>query len=219
MLLDELKLSIQNMTEVRDLEKAAGDIQKQEKTDANYTAAVTENARVVSAIDASASQVSFRPSSELVRMIKQVLEDSRKCIETGFAQDAKIRFIQNETKSIKERFASEWSEFYKGVSAKSTRTLVTVQSITPDRDKTGYTIKKIQSGVNIDYDYNKNVRLLAEGMAEGDKILQGLGLNDEIMSFLDKVSEGQARITDLSDSIITWIHKEGLINKFTIDLL
>lgn len=216
MLLDELEQSIQNMTEVRNLEKTAGDIQKQEKTDANYAAAVAENARVVSVIDASVSQLRFRPSFELVGMITQVLEDSKKCIENGFAQDVKIKNIMSESKSIKEKFTTEWNDFYKNIAEKSVSTLITVQSITPDREKTGNTIKKIQSGLNIDYNNNKNVRLLVEGLSEGNKILQCLGLNEDVIGFLDKVSDGKARISDLSNPIVEWIHREGLVDKFSI---
>lgn len=217
MLLEELKKSIHDMEEIRDLEQASNDIQKQEKTDAGYAATVIENDRITNSVEASVNYVNFKPSEMLVQKIKQILEDSKKCIETGFAQEGKIKSLQMDVKNTRELFSTEWGVFYKGVSDKKISTLTTVQSLTPDREKTGYVIKKILAGGTIDFESGKNARLLSEGISEGEKVIQSLGLNDEILSFLDKVSEGNAQITDLNDTILSWIHKEGLVNKFVIN--
>ena len=216
MLLEDLKQSIQDMEEIRNLEQAANDMQKQNKTDSNYASVVIENDRITNSVDSSVKYVEFKPSVQLVQKIKQVLEESKKCIETGFAQDNKIKFLSSEVKSTRDLFSEEWGVYYKNFSEKKISTLTTVQSITPDKEKTGYVIKKIQAGGTIDFESGKNARLLSEGISEGDKIIQGLGLNDEILDFLDKVSDGRAQITDLTDTVTTWIQNEDLLNKFNI---
>ena len=216
MLLEEIQKCIEDMDELRRLEQASKDSQKQDKTDTRYAEMVEENHKVVVSIEERRKYVRFIPSSELKEEMIRTVTNSREAVNTGLIQEIKIRELQNDTKYVKERFLSEWKVFFKGLSEKRINTLTTVKGITPDRDKTGYAINKIKNAAVINYNDIDKVRLLAAGVLEADQILEGLGLNDEIMNFLDKVSEGNATLLDLSDNLVKWINSENLSDKFTI---
>jgi len=216
MLLEEIQKCIEDMDELRRLEQASQDSQKQDKADTRYAEMVEENHKVVVSIEERRKYVRFIPSSELKEEMIRTVTNSREAVNTGLFQEIKIRELQNDTKNVKERFLSEWKVFFKGLSEKRINTLTTVKGITPDRDKTGYAINKIKNGAVINYNDIDKVRLLAAGVLEADQILEGLGLNDEIMKFLDKVSEGNATVLDLSDNLVKWINGENLSDKFTI---
>lgn len=216
MLLDELQKCIKDMDEIRMLEQMSNDSQKQEKADRMYTTVVADNHKIVMGIEERRKYVCFVPSVELKSEMLTMLANSREAVKMGLFQEARTQFLQNNLKNVKDIAAAEWGMFYARISDKRIRTLMTVKGITPNREKTGYVIAKLKNGAAINYDDNDKVRRLAEGIIEADQIIKELRLNDEVMSFLDKVSERSATIFDLTDSLSAWITKEGLSGKFMI---
>lgn len=216
MILDELKESILSMNEIQQLEQVSKDSQRQERADSIFSSEIVENSNIVHTIDGFHGYVEFVPSALLIQYLRKVLSDSQECIRMGLVQEDKIKILQTETKMIRECLMAEWETFYNGISERRVTMLTTVKEITPNKDKTRYAITKIKSGAAVNFNSTDKVRLLAEGIAEADMILEGLGLTEEIMQFLDKVSEGRATIGDLTDSVMRWIREENLINKFIV---
>lgn len=216
MILDELKESILSMNEIQQLEQVSKDSQKQERADNLFSSAVAENSIIIHTIDSFHGYVEFVPSELLIQYLRKVLSDSQECIKMGLVQEGKIKILQAETKMIRECLEAEWELFYNKISEKRVTTLTTVKEITPNKDKTGYAITKIKNGAAVNFNSTDKVRLLAEGIAEADMILEGLGLTEEIMQFLNKVSEGRATISDLTDAVVQWIQEENFFNKFII---
>lgn len=64
-----------------------------------------------------------------------------------------------------------------------------------------------------------NYNYLKQGIAEADKILEDLDLDEdsEILAFLKLVSEGKATILNLTDEILAWIKAENLADKMFIN--
>lgn len=216
MLLDGLQRCIEAMDEVRLLEQESKDLQKQSRADQIYTSIVTENHKVVTGIEERRKYVHFKPSEGLKAKIGQTIEAAQEAVRPGLFQETKARALQSDTKIVKEMLSSEWGQFYSTLAEKKVSTLMTVQSITPDKGKTRSVINAIRNGASIDHEDHSNVRALASGLTDADWILEGLGLDDEVIGFLDKVSGGNATIYDLTESLITWIQKEDLSKKFKI---
>ena len=63
-----------------------------------------------------------------------------------------------------------------------------------------------------------NYRFLNEGLADAEKILKDLDLDEDsdILAFLKLVSEGKATIRNLTDEILAWIKAENLEDKMHI---
>lgn len=216
MLLENIQKSIADMNELQQLEQASKDAQKQDKIDKLYSAAVYENHSVINSLNDAREHLSFLPSSDLKRQIRDLLTVLHDCINTGLVQETKTKSLSTTIKTIKDSISVEWKPFYEELADKRVSTLTTVQSITPDKTKTGYAITKIRNGATINYSDNRNLRLFAEGIREADIILESLELTDEILRFLDKVGEGNATILDLTEPVEKWIYGENLTKKFSI---
>lgn len=216
MIIEEMNKCIIDMQTIQQLEQASKDSEKQDKIDSLFSATVIDNDKIIKLIDSARSYVSFVPSLELKDMLRQILNDALESTRIGAVQDASIKYLQGKIKSAKEQLATEWGDYYSLISEKIISTLGTVKEITPDREKTGFVINNIKNGAVISYENSDRMRLLSEGLKNANTILDSLGLTEEIMLFLDKVSEGNANVTDLSDSILEWIRSENLINKFVI---
>lgn len=216
MLLEDIQKSIVDMKEIQQLEQASKDSKKQDNIDKLYSLAVFENHRIINSLDEARRHLKFSPSSDLVKQIKRMLSVLHSCIDTGLVQENQAKGLSSSIKAIKDTISGEWKIFYGEIADKRIRTLNTVQSITPDRIKTGYVINKIKNGSTIDYGDSRNLKMLSDGIKEADAILESLELTDEILCFLDKVGEERATLLDLTDSVKEWIYGEKLVMKFTI---
>lgn len=216
MLLEDIQKSIDDMNDIQQLEQAAKDSKNQERLDSSFAAAVNENHKVVVSIAKAISYLRFTPSKELKFQMLRTLTDSMDSIAKGTVQDSKIRFLSGQTKALKGNVESEWTVFYAGIANRRISTLTTIQNITPDPAKTGYAITKMKNGSAINYSDTSNLRLMSEGVRDADTILGSMGLTEEILQFLNKVSSRKATILDLTDSVIQWIQNENLTSKFVI---
>ena len=218
MLLEDLRKAIEDMKEIQELEQDSQDSQKQARIDNLYAEEVNNNNKLVCGIENTIKFVKFVPSLSLREGLQQLLKDSQDCMETGFVSEGRLKALKTSTKKIREDFEREWSVFYRNVSDKRLHKILAVREITSDKNKTGYVINKIRNGSVINYENGNKIRQLAEGISEADDILKELGLDkeDEIMIFLDKVSEGQATISDITQPIEKWIGENNLGSKFLI---
>lgn len=216
MLLEDIQKSIVDMKEIQQLEQASKDSKRQDNIDKLYSLAVFENHRIINSLDEARRHLKFSPSSDLVKQIKRMLSVLHSCIDTGLVQENQAKGLSSSIKEIKDSISGEWKIFYGEIADKRISTLTTVQSITPDRTKTGYVINRIRNGSTIDYGDSRNLKMLSDGIKEADAILESLELTDEILQFLDKVSAGRATLLDYTDSVKKWISEENLNMKFSI---
>jgi len=204
------------MDELKQLEQAARDSQKQENADKLFTAAVNDNHNIVISLNEARNYLSFKPSEELKRQIKNMFAALQECISAGLVQESKAKALSSTIKALKDSINEEWKTFYAGIADGRIIKLTTVQSITPDKNKTRFVLTKIKNGAKLDFGDNGNLKLFAAGIKEADTILESLELTDEILSFLDKVSEGCATIMDLTEAVEKWIKDEKLATKFLL---
>ena len=136
----------------------------------------------------------------------------------GVANNATTQYISFESKKLYTVIGQEWSEFYLKATANILSLLDTVKGIIPDENKAIYATNKIKkaSSWNVTID---NYNYLKQGIAEADKILEDLDLDEdsEILAFLKLVSEGKATILNLTDEILAWIKAENLADKMFIN--
>ncbi len=218
MLLEDLKKAIEDMEEIQSLEQDSQDSQRQSRIDSLYAEEVNNNNKLVYSIENTRKFVKFVPSLSLKDRLQQLLKDFQDCIETGIVSESRLKAVKSNAKKLREDFEKEWNIFYRNASEKRLHKILAIKEITSDKNKTGYTINKIRNGLTISYENDNKIRQLAEGLSEADNILKELGLDteNEIMAFLDKVSDGQATILDITDPVKEWIGENNLGSKFLI---
>lgn len=216
MLLDDIQKSIADMKEIQQMEQAVKDSQMQDKADKLYSSVVYENHKVIVCLDAARKHLQFSPSDDLIGQIKNLFAAFPDCISAGLVQLHKVKSLSLTIETLKDSINEEWKAFYERIAGKRIQKLTIVQSIIPDRSKTGYIIAKIKKGFVLNYSDNGNLRLFSDGIKEADAVLESLELTDEILCFLDKVFEGRATILELTEAVEKWIHDEGLMTKFYV---
>ena len=60
---------------------------------------------------------------------------------------------------------------------------------------------------------------MLQGIASAEQLIQKLGLDDEIILFLQNTNAGKATLLDLNDKVLNWIRSEKLENKIRISFV
>ena len=58
-----------------------------------------------------------------------------------------------------------------------------------------------------------------DGLKEANQLIVGLGLDDEILNFLQNTNKGKATLADLNEKVVSWIQDEGLENRIRISFI
>ena len=217
MLIDTLNECIIDMKTVREMETTSADTKKQATADYNFKQLILSLKQMIDEVDLAVENSEFRPSANVISALKSFLGSCDKVVQVGAANNATTQYILSESKKLYAVIGQEWTEYYFNVTANILSLLNMVKGIVPDENKAIYATNKIKkaSSWNTSID---NYNYLKQGIAEADKILEDLDLDEdsEILVFLKLVSEGKATILDLTEEILLWIKSEKLADKIKL---
>lgn len=216
MMLSALDKCILEMNEIKELEKASNDSQKQEKIDRTFRDTVSESERVIFAIKSCNQQFCFKLSAEQKQKLSAILKNCLEAIERGDIQETTANYQLQELNRAKKAILQEWATHFSSVTEQKIRMLQTIKGIASDKNKIDYAVNKINYGKSWDYK-QENLDMMAKGIVEADDIIQSLGLIDEVTEFFEKVVAGKAHIGDLTPKIISWIEGKNLSSKLRIN--
>ena len=218
MLIDLLEQSITAMKEIHELEKSSNDVQRQEKSDKIYSAAVSEGHLIVQAVSNSMLQLAFAVSSETKSRVIELLKSSSDAVACGMVQESTANYIQKEVAVIKKSILQEWSEHYHKIADQKINMLQTVKGIAPERDKVNYAINKIKMGASWEFKQD-NIEKMKKGLQEAGEIIDNLGFGSngsQIIEFLKKVADGKASVQDLTPIVLCWLTDKNITTKFAV---
>lgn len=110
----------------------------------------------------------------------------------------------------------EWSKQYANLTRATVSTLEAIRGINPNN--VGRCLQKIQPAENWDLDVEK-YQTMHNGLKEADHLIMELGLDDEIITFLQNTNTGRATLQDLNDKVLDWIRDEQLEKKLRISFV
>ena len=85
-------------------------------------------------------------------------------------------------------------------------------SISSDQE---WCIQSIQAAETWDLDISK-YKNMHSGLEKAAQLILGLGLDEEIIQFLQKTNDGKATLKDLNERVLSWIHDENLEQKIRV---
>ena len=218
MLIDTLNECIIDMKTVHEMETASADTKKQAMADYNFKQLILNLKQMIDEVNLAVENSEFKPSANVINTLKSFLGACEKVVQIGAANNATTQYISSESKKLYTVIGQEWTEFYLKETANILSLLDTVKGIIPDENKAIYATHKIKKAESWNTTID-NYTYLKQGIAEADKILEDLDLDEdsEILLFLKLVREGKATILNLTDEILDWIKTENLANKMHIN--
>lgn len=217
MLIDILNECIVDMNTVRALETVSADTKKQSEANYKFKQLVVSVKQTIMEIQTAVENSNFRPSTEVMSGLNGIIKNCEQVVKVGAANAATTGFIEGERKRVYDEVRQDWLDYYQGATAHIISLLEIVKGILPNEDRVKYATNKMRKAAN----WGKmadNYRFLNEGLADAEKILKDLDLDEDsdILAFLKLVSEGKATIRNLTDEILAWIKAENLEDKMYI---
>lgn len=215
MIFDDLDKCINNMNEIKELEQSSDDLQRQERIENIFKDCISETVKMVNALQKGYVEFSFKISLEQKQNLLRLINEYERCINSRRIREDKVVYIQRECNLVKKEIAREWDRWYTDFSSPVINMLQNVKKIVDNQDKVTFAVNKIKEGKNWDFKTEVLDRM-KKGRMEADDIIQSLGLIKEVSIFLEKVSSGNATLSDLNDKVIKWLEEKKMTGRLSI---
>ena len=223
MLTDEIRKTVKNMKKLDTVESAVQNAEKKAKNDSDFSNLVSELTNSTFKLSEACKQLGFKPSQDTFERIEEGIRKIEDVISSGVVDEVElVSTRQHIAKKVDPSLSKEWKDFHKkkttGLSAK----LSSMGGLVQDPDQIVIIKQNIAngaewSGLSVrDDGVHTRLELLTQGISQVDQLEHKLNLSDEIRDFVVRVTNGKARVTDLNQTIIDWIIKENLTEKFVI---
>lgn len=224
MLTDEIKKSIKQLKQLNVIESAVQDAEKKIKNDSDFSFVVTDFSLSMRKLSSACNELDFILSDETLQYAEETIEKLENVISAGAVDEEELVAVkQHIKKKVTSGLSKEWKTFHQQRTSGIAGKLATIGSLVEDQKK----IVAIRTNISNGSDWtglslkddgtNTRLQRLKSGICEVEQIEKSLDLRDEIKDFVISVARGKGKVTDINDTIIEWIKKEDLEDKFVIN--
>lgn len=216
MIFDDLVTTTKAMHTLQKRKAQKDNKDKQENTDTKYRLLLTRANSFVDAVEYLYTTARVPSNSEILIRLTDLLNDLEQIIQEGLASNDRVMSVEKSFITLQNSMKKEWAKQYADYTGAAAGTLEAIRSIEPERVRS--CLEKIKSAEIWDTDINVFKRM-REGLDDADQLIIGLGLDDEIITFLTNTNSGKATLQDLSDKVLAWIRNENLEKKIRISFV
>ena len=222
MLLDELRETKKKMVSLSKIEQAAHDAEKRKKNDSDYASIVSDLYSSISQVSKAKTEMGYSISDETIQLLEEGIEKVEGVIESGVVEDSALGSSRQIIRKITPCLNREWKNYHQKKVSLSMRKLNTLGKLADDTAWVEKTKKNInnaeewESLSTLEDGTNSRLDLFIESLEAVNQLEKKLDLSPEIQEFLDSVTYGRAKASDISPNVIEWIKNEKLEDKFVI---
>lgn len=222
MLLSELNDTRKKLSQLEKKENAIQNAEKKAKNDDDYAKLIKDFFDSMNLAKHVYDEMGYALSIDTIKLAEDIYSKLNEIIEYGLVDEDLLLDAKKQNRQLNNKLVEEWSIFYKRKSSSAIGKLNTIGILVFDRNQ----IDQIKNDIFDSSNWNnlskkkKDGTLKIEGFKSSvdkiSKIEENLKLNSNISTFIMKVSQGKARITDLNEEILSWIKEKELDDKFLI---
>ena len=205
MIFDELVVTINALDNLKKKTDLKNNKALQDNTDAKYRLLLSQTNSYISTIEYVYTNVPYAKNIEILTATLELLDNLEK-----------VSKAENVYKTLCTTIKKEWSKKYSDLTGSTISTLEAIKGI--DSENVNACLQKIQTASEWDVGIDRFKNML-QGIASAEQLIQKLGLDDEIILFLQNTNAGKATLLDLNDKVLNWIRSEKLENKIRISFV
>ena len=213
MIIDILETKKKEMQKLQRREAFKKNKSQQEKTDGRYRILLTQAHRTVDIIQYLNSSAQFIPSDTIKTDLLMLFGLLQAAVDSGLADASKVEKGEQDLKKILASAKKEWAAYYSEYPGGTVSTLKVISGI--DKTKTSECLSNIQGAAGWETERKVYEKLVAS-MAEADTLISSLDMDQNVISFLQKMNMGQATLADLNPKVNEWIKKESIEKKIRL---
>jgi hypothetical protein len=189
----------------------AGDEQK--KINEQFRLLVKELDEEIKAYVFAVKNLSFTRSPEIMEKISDLADYCDGALKGKVINVTENKNIRNSLKDVEEAISETWKPFYEQ------QTCSLIEMIRLSRNIAGMNVVAIESGISQCEAWTTDIDKLSkysESVKMARDLVNKLNLSDNIVEFLKKMMSRSAKLSDIDDNILDWIHKENLGDRIKI---
>ena len=216
MIFDDLVTTIKAMQDLQKKTAIKNNKAMQDNADIKYRLLLTQVNQFVDVIMYLYTDLNVPKNHEILMSTSELMNVLEQIVVSGSASPDGIINAGNTFKTLQSSMKKEWSRQYVDLTGATVSTLEAIREIDPDN--VGSCLQKIQPAENWDLDVER-YKIMHKGLNEADHLIMELGLDDEIITFLQNTNSARATLQDLNDRVLAWIRAEHLEKKIRISFM
>lgn len=210
MLIDTMDKKIKEMKDLRLREERRDNKAAQDVLDLKFKNLTERITLMMLALQYSKKNMSFRLNDVDLDTIAELLTSHKAAIQSGYADKDAVSKVEMDLKGIENSIRKEWTKHYSSLTSSTVSTLKVIADI--DEDKVSDCLEGIGCGATWTTDLNE-FQEMNKGLSDANTLISGLGLDDQIIQFLQKMNNGKATVVDLDEKVMSWLKTEALEKK------
>lgn len=216
MIFNDLVVTTNALRELQRKTQIKNNKAQQENAENNYRILLDQTNKLIEIISYLKNNSSFSVNKEVVSQLDSLLDDFENAISEGMVATDKISSLDNSLKNIQNNVKKDWPKQFSEIAGSTISTLEAIKGI--NSDGVSSCLEKITSAKTWELNI-KNFQSMNDGILDAEKIIAKLGLDDEIITFLENTNSGKATLNDLSDKVLNWIKSEKLEGKIRVSFV
>lgn len=216
MIIDVLSKKIKDMKDLRQREERRDNKAAQDALDLRFKALTTQIHSLMTALQYTKENMQFQLSDALLSDLENLLTEHKAVIRSGFAEKDAINQAETDFKNIQQSIKKEWSKQY------STLTNATISTLQVISDIDSEHVSKCMEGIAKGSAWTTSIgdfKTMDHSLSEAKTLINGLGLDPQIIAFLQKMNNGKATVMDLDDNVLRWLKEESLDKRVKLSFM
>ena len=216
MIIDVLSRKIKDMKDLRQREERRDNKAAQDALDLRFKTLTTQIHSLMTVLQYTKENMQFQLSDTLLFDLENLLTEHKAVIRSGFAEKDAINQVETDFKNIQQSIKKEWLKQYSTLTNATISTLQVISGIDSER------VSKCMEGIAKGSAWTTsigNFKTMAHSLSEAKILINGLGLDPQIIAFLQKMNNGKATVVDLDDNVLRWLKEESLDKRVKLSFM
>lgn len=207
MIIDVLSKKIKDMRDLRQCEERRDNKAAQDALDFRFKALTAQIHSLMIALQYTKENMQFQLSGAVLSDLENLLTEHKAVVRSGFAEKDEINQVEIDFKNIQQSIKKEWAKQYSILTNSTINTLRAISRI--DFDHVSKCLEGIAKGSAWTISIG-DFKTMDHSLSEAKNLINGLGLDQQIIAFLQKMNNGKATVLDLDDKVLRWLKEESL---------
>ena len=216
MMIDVLSRRIKDMKILRQREERRDNKVAQDALDNRFKALTTQINYLMEALQYTKVNMRFQLSESVLNDLENLLTEHKNVIREGFAEKEAINQSEANYKSVQQSIKKEWSKHYSALTSATISTLQVISGIDSEH------VSKCMEGIAKGSTWTTSIgdyKTMEKSLLDAKALINELGLDQQIIAFLQKMNSGKATVTDLDDKVLQWLKTESLERRVKLSFI
>lgn len=206
-MIEVLSKKIKDMKDLRQREERRDNKAAQDALDRRFKMLTTQIHSLMTTLQYTKENMQFQLSDAVLSDLENLLTEHKAVVRSGFAEKDAINQAEADFKNIQHSIKKEWSKQYSTLTNATISTLQVISGIDSEH------VSKCMEGIAKGSAWTTSIgafKAMDQSLSEAKTLINGLGLDPQIIAFLQKMNNGKATVMDLDDNVLRWLKEESL---------